>query len=352
MRVLVSVCSHEIQHVGAIRSAYRITTHEGDAFVDEWKYRGDVAREMFVKTFLEDDTFGPEDALLLLDGDQRHPPDMLDRLRAHDLDMVCAHYYRRETRPIQSLCYEVGDGRWPYLPMMFPPRTGLHEIAVTGFGCVLIKKKVFRDVKAQLPPGASPIAIGPIPEIAGDHDNWGPDFKFFHMARKLGYKLWLDASIESLHAVTVWLGHKSADRLTDYEDVANAAHDIFLIRLEMHGMHLEAFKQRKRILEARYAGLIDKAKQMTNAPIPERENLSIAIYQLEGKILEMSAWIEWAEKYPAIERPDQLPTNGNTPAQASAQDEVPDEATAKAIRQEAYRDNAVELAEMLPDAGQ
>lgn len=355
--MLIAVASHETQHVGSIRTAYLMRREEQDKFVDQWRWRGDVAREAFVKTLLEDDYFGPEDALLLLDADQLHPHDLLEKLRAHDLDMVCAHYYRRETSPIQSLCYEIGDGTWPYLPYLHPPKEGLHEIAVTGFGCVLIKKKVFQAVKETLPPGASPVAIGTLEEVSNDYANWGPDFIFFHRARKLGYKLWLDASVESLHGVTIWLGHKSADKLVDYQKWADAAHELLESRLEMYGVNLEAFKQRKKILEARLEGLTQNAQEFekkkaagVDTNLEDEYKLSIAIYQLQGKIMEMNAWIQWAEKYPAIERPDQLPTTENTPKQTTIPDEVPDQDKAKKVRQDVYRNQAIELAQMMPDA--
>ena len=355
--MLIAIASHETQHVGSLRTAYLMRREEQDKSVDQWRWRGDVAREAFVKTFLEDEYFGPEDALLLLDADQLHPHDLLEKLRAHDLDMVCAHYYRRETSPIQSLCYELGDGTWPYLPYLHPPKEGLHEIAVTGFGCVLIKKKVFQAVKETLPTGASPVAIGTLQEVSNDHANWGPDFIFFHRARKLGYKLWLDASIESLHGVTIWLGHKSAEKLINYTKWADAAHELLESRLEMYGVNLEAFKQRKKILEARLEGLTQHAQEFekkkaegVETNLEEEYKLSISIYQLQGKVMEMNAWIQWAEKYPAIERPDQLPTTENTPKQTTIPDEVPDQKEAKKKREDVYRDQAIELAQMLPDA--
>lgn len=361
MRVLIAVCSHEVQHVGSIRSAYLIKQQEQDRFADEWRWRGDVARESFVEGLLTNDYFYDDDALLLLDGDQKHPADLLEKLRAdmeeYNLDMVCAHYYRRSTKPIQSLCYEIGDGTWPFLPMLHPPRSGLHEIALTGFGCVLIKKKVLKAVKETLPSGASPIAITTLPEITGDHANWGPDFVFFYRARKLGYKLWLDADIQSFHGVTLWLGHKSADLLTDYTEWADAAQQLLANRLELYGVTLEAFKQRKRILEARLEGLVVQAQTMareketgSEIDIQKEYEVSVAIYQMQGKIKEMEAWIEWGEKYPKIERPDQLPTTENTQKQASIPDEVPDKNEAMAKRQDVYRDNAIELAQMLPEA--
>lgn len=346
MKVLLALASHEVQHVGSLRSFYQIHIQDGDERADEWKTRGDVAREKFVGHLLKNDAYGPDDAILLLDADQRHPVDLLDKLRAHDLDMVCAHYYRRETRPVQSLCYELGDGRFPFMPFLDPPTEGLHEIAVTGFGCVLIKKKVLQAVAATLPPGMSPIAIGPLPEVVGDYGNWGPDYRFFYLARKAGFKLWLDASVESLHGVTLWLGHKSARKLIDYEGWANAAHDLLEQRLELYGVTPEAFKQRKRVLEARQRHLVaefEEAKAAWPNDDGKRDELSGALYIMTGRLKEMDAWIEMSEKYPRVEHPGQLPTTDNTPAQ----DILDGESATQ--RSSAYRENAIELVQELPN---
>lgn len=348
-KVFVGVCSHESQHVGSIRTAYRLKTREGDTFADEWRTRGDVARERFVDHLLADEKMGPDDCILLLDGDQRHPVNMLEQLREsmhkHSFDMVCAHYYRRETKPIQSLCYEIGDGKWPYLPYLDPPTSGLHEIAVTGFGCVLIKKKVLTAVQAILPHGTSPIAIGPLPEIDGNHMNWGPDFRFFHYARQLGFKLWLNADVESLHAVTLWLGHKSARKLINYTEWANGAQDLLEKRLEFNGVNSEAFRQRQRILEARRRGLLAELEAVKAAnEVEKMQEFSVALYIMDGRLKEMEAWIQWSEKYPAIEKASQLPTTANTPAQETLENEP------QAARAAGYQQNAIELIGQLPDA--
>ena len=198
MKVMIGIASHEIQHVESLRSCYLLKRGPHDEFADKWKNRGDIAREAILDRILCDDGYYPDDALLLLDADQRHPFDLLEKMRAHDLDMVCGHYYARDAENIQSMCYEIGDGEWPFKPWKNPPKKGLFQIAVTGFGCVLIKKKVLQAVKDVTPEGERTM---------------GTDFLFFYRAYQLGYKLWLDASIESEHAVTVWLNHKTAERL-------------------------------------------------------------------------------------------------------------------------------------------
>jgi hypothetical protein len=317
----------------------------------EHRTRGDVARESLLENFRKKPEF---DAYLALDADQRHPPHMLEQLREDmeqgDLDMVCAHYYRRETKLIQSLCYELGDGTYPFLPFLNPPREGLHEIAWTGLGCVLIHRRVIEAVWATLPEGQSPFAIGTLPSEANDHANWGSDVRFFLMARRLGFKLWLDASIESLHAVTLWLGHKSADKLVDYQEWADAAHDLWQERGRLHGMNIEALRQRARILEARRMGLFQQAEPLKDKAdkIPELQQVTVAIYEMDGRLKELSAWLEVMEKYPAITKPADLPTTESMPPQDNSA-EGANEDEVRANRAEMYREQAQEIADELPE---
>jgi len=196
MKVLIGIASHETQHVHSISSCYAIRCEAQDELEIRLMPRGDMVRGEYANIILGDDSYGPDDALLMLDGDQKHPPDMLEKMRAHNVDMVCAHYYKRDSYGVQSMCFELGE--WPYKPYDNPPREGLHEIGTTGFGCVLVKKKVLRALKDITP---------------DDSNMMETDFIFFHKARKLGYKLWLDASIESEHATIIWLNHNIAEKL-------------------------------------------------------------------------------------------------------------------------------------------
>lgn len=352
MRVFIAGVSGETQYVPSLASAFELTREKGDELFIEWKSRGDVAREGMLDTFLKRPEF---DAMLLLDLDQKHPKNMLEQLRSHDLDMVTAHAYRRGANPIQSLCYELtGDGSYPYLPYLFPPTEGLHEIAIAGFGCVLIKRHVLEAVQNSLPKGESAFAIGKMVELTGEHDNWGSDFRFFMMARKMGYKLYLDASLESKHATIVWLDHDKAKRLANYQKWADAAHELLMERIQLRGMDIEALKQRRRMLEAR----LEDAKQKAQPYMHKEDDasqqilaeISLAIYELDGRLKEVGAWIEWFEKYPKIQRPDQLPTTENMPLVDHMEGMSGEEL--KAERDQMYRSNADELIEMLPAKGQ
>jgi hypothetical protein len=346
MRVFIGVASGAQQHVGSLNSCYEMNRQPGDDLSIQYKARGDVARETLVDHLLEHPEY---DALLLLDGDQRHPADLLDKLRASmeagDLDMVCAHYYKRDTRLIQSLCYAYGDGTYPFLPLLDPPREGLHRLAWTGFGCVLIHRRVIEAVKATLPRGANPVATGPLPEVTGgDYDNFGPDARFFIRALRLGFKLWLRADVESLHATTLWLGHKGAALLQHYGRWADAAHPLLEERVRLHGMTPEAYRQRLKELEARKKGLaVDLEAALGADQMDQAQALSAALYEMDGRLKECGAWLKLAEDYPPIVTPADLPTTANSPLQPPVVESAAD-------REQVYQGNAAELVSMLPPA--
>ena len=68
----------------------------------------------------------------------------------------------------------------------------------------------------------------------------------------------------------------------------------------------------------------------------------------KGRILECQVWLEWADRWPDIERPDQLPTEGNM----MSHDAIPDKKTEKQAKRErelVHRGNADQLAAALPD---
>lgn len=349
MNVYLGAVSEDKQYVGSLTSLYEMKRREGDELYIEHRTRGDVARESLLSDFRKKTQF---DAYLALDADQRHPKHMLEQLREdmekYDLDMVCAHYYRRDTGLIQSLCYAVGDGTYPFLPLLPVPREGLHEIAITGLGCVLIHRRVIEAVWATLPEGANPFAIGTMPD-GKDDANWGSDFRFFILARRLGFKLWLDAGLESLHAVTLWLGHKSADKLVDYKKWAEGSYELWEERVKLHGMNSEALRQRQRILEAHKAGLLQQSRQYIGKPDMQQQldEISVAIYQMDGRLMEVQAWLDVAEKYPAITKPQDLPTTATMPPQDhTAEGTTPEEI--QASRKEMYRENAKDIVDQLP----
>ncbi len=337
-----------------MRSCREITRREGDAvYESDITEQGHIVRGGFLLKFL---AYTQYDAWLMLDGDQVQPADLLERLRetmdAGNLDMVTAHYYGRGTHPVQSFCFPLGDGTWPYQPYLDPPTEGLHELACCGMGCVLIRRAVVEAVQAAQPPGQNAMDIAPMPELTGDGRPVGSDFRFFSLARRLGYRLWLDAGVESLHTSTLLLGHKSARALADYTVWANDQQETLIERLKRHGMTLEALRQRQQILQARQKGLVHERDNEMIEPAPNEEkviSLNVALFIMEGRLLENSEWIRCAETYPPITRADQLPTTETMPLWPN--DTMPDDdVTAIAARLGGHKRIAEELAEGLPRA--
>ena len=245
MRVFVAGVSSERQHVVAVLSAKEIISESGDEAEVEYNHRGEMARSLLVGKFLDRREF---DAILLLDLDMDHPPDLLARLRAHDLDIVGGHYFRRQVYPapmisIVSLLPE--DETWPYPVMTDIPREGLREVANAGMGCVLVKREVVEAVAKQLPPFDSPVATRPMPkQSGGSHHKWGSDFAFFTLARESGYKLYVDFSIESAHSCNIWLNRELYDILSPYNDLSDHRQENWLRNKEIYGMNEKTIEAR------------------------------------------------------------------------------------------------------------
>src|SRR3990170_4355481 len=125
----------------------------------------------------------------------------MERSDGDALDIVCGHYYKRKTSPMESAILELDEG-WPLLPMFDPPREGLHEIGSGGWGIAFMSRKVIDDVAANMPNGDPLFSAGQVP-WASPGETLGPDVRFYLIARKLGYKVWLDASVHSAHATPI-----------------------------------------------------------------------------------------------------------------------------------------------------
>ncbi len=291
MKVMIFGATSASQHVSSYETFKEIKMRKGDAKTTNPGTRGDIARELACDTFLSkpDPADGKFfDALLMLDLDQKFPIDTLEKLRKHDLDMVTGHYMKRATRPMQSIWQYSPDGTWPYIPVLNIPRDGLHKIATTGHGCVLIKRKVLEDVRDYLPEGDNPFAIGPMPEMAGgEWNSFGSDYRFFYIAGRLGYELWGDASIDTPHANTVWLTvgqyyrekHMTSDlQLRYFQMLAEKIERI-------HGMNRNALEARKMALQMEIA----KSTESINQQMTLNNTLKAKLAEVEHWISEEGA---------------------------------------------------------------
>lgn len=188
----------------------QLQRRETDGFTWNPQTRGDSARQHHCEVFMaEPDKW---DALLLLDGDQTFPDDMVDRLWSHGVDIVSGLYFRR-TFPPAPVAYAASE-KWPLQPLFewkhLINDKGLVPIGATGFGCVLIKRNVFEYFdKHILKPKEPYIFNGPYPERAGHWRSYGADLRFFDRARQHGFDVWLDPNCKSGHIGHIELNEES-----------------------------------------------------------------------------------------------------------------------------------------------
>lgn len=148
-------------------------------------------RNLMIKQALEFDCTH----ILFLDDDLVFKPDLLNRLLAHDVDIVTALYLMRNF-PHQPIIFDVADekGRCQH---HFPTKDskGLVEIVACGLGACLIKTHIFRVLEEPW------IRLG---ELELDH--WCDDLGFFRRVRAAGFKLHCDLDCFVEHFASLKVG--------------------------------------------------------------------------------------------------------------------------------------------------
>lgn len=132
---------------------------------------------------------GGYDAILWLDSDMVFGPDLLERLTADltgEVDLVCATYFTRKN-PVRICAYgaleQTDEGARAVSIAEIPE--GLTEIAGCGFGAVLMRTEMLRQL--------DPMPFTPI-------YGWGEDLSFCIRAREAGFRLWCDGRVKVGHA--------------------------------------------------------------------------------------------------------------------------------------------------------
>ena len=140
----------------------------------------DTARNMIVEKTREDPSYTH---LLFVDDDQVFPPDALNKLLSHDKDIVGAQIFKR--RPLYEPCVYTLRGS-KYFPILV---NKFAEVDAIGTGMMLIKTEVFNKIEY------------PWFETVYDEEktHWSVDFMFCKKAKKLGYKIYCDPTIEIGH---------------------------------------------------------------------------------------------------------------------------------------------------------
>lgn len=135
------------------------------------------------------------DYILWLDSDMTFPPDVLERMMKvmdenKDIDILTGLYFRRST-PFTPVAFDVLEtdekGELVFENMDDVP-DGIREVAGCGFGCVLMKTDCLFDIAGK----EGPVWFSPLANV-------GEDCAFCMRARKYGYKIYIDPSIEFGH---------------------------------------------------------------------------------------------------------------------------------------------------------
>ena len=306
MNVFVAIASGHTQYVGGLLSCTEVDRGPGDKFFIQHGSHGYTARNELGTEFLDKPEY---DAILLLDADMRHSEDALAKLRAHDLDIVVGHYFKRQTDPMQSAVLALNPEMfWPCFPLVDIPESGLVEVAAGGFGIALAKREVVLAVSDYLGGRDELFTNGSVPGVK-EAGTFGSDVRFFLAARQIGYKVWMDASVESLHATTAWLGRELYGKIRDDLKLIGGTLGILAHEVEVNGVSLEAFKARRNLLQQYREALIKN--KLEPAKVAGDEKLlaqwSVQLYKSDARIEEMDEWIAWWEKYPRIDSPGLLP---------------------------------------------
>lgn len=172
------------------------------------------ARNFLVMRFLASDFTD----MIFVDSDVGFPMGTLSKLASYNVDMVgCAYPYRVEPTnypvryldggdmtPINgmtgkvSMSHELVDGH---------PKDGLLEVAGLPTGCFRIQRHVLEKLIELHPElrykdrtGEDAYALFDFKVIDGNY--FGEDFFFCELARKAGFKIWLDPAVDMTHTGT------------------------------------------------------------------------------------------------------------------------------------------------------
>lgn len=143
---------------------------------------------------------GGFDRVLWLDSDMMFQPDYLQRLSADiddGMDMVCGLYTTRRTPIKPAIFSEIGlkmndDGTAKPIAKHFfdYPKDSVFEIAACGFGGVMVKTSLLKEVKDKYGLPFSPIL------------GFGEDISFCMRVKELGKKMFCDSRAKMGHIGT------------------------------------------------------------------------------------------------------------------------------------------------------
>lgn len=132
--------------------------------------------------------------ILFIDDDMAFAPDSLNKLLAHDVDIISGLYLMRNS-PFKPVMFDVAhdDGRCVHSEL--DEQSGLVEVVNCGLGFVLISTEIFHEMIKPW------ITLGEL-----EADQWCDDIAFFNRVREEGYEIYVDTNcpIGHMASCTIW----------------------------------------------------------------------------------------------------------------------------------------------------
>jgi hypothetical protein len=147
--VFLTVVGSELE-IGTARDSFeRIYKRATDSNLNHARAtKGYEARQQLIDIFLNETT---HDYIYLADADELQPPDILERLRSHNLPYVSGFYMRRNYEHLAPIWFRPYDGSLPYKPWVGKIEPGkLHKIGASGWGSILVHREVILAVRELL----------------------------------------------------------------------------------------------------------------------------------------------------------------------------------------------------------
>jgi GT2 family glycosyltransferase len=173
--------------IGFRRLAYPENSSETFLYGMPWDHARSLACQRMLETGYE--------YLFFLDDDVIPPPDAITRLLSRNKDIISGLYYRRQN-PIYPVMMREVDGTGA--TWITDAKMGeMIEADLVGAGCLLIKRKVLEIMN---PPWfiwkCDPFRFPDLQQF----ERCSEDYHFCRQARSLGFKIFVDTSVQCTHA--------------------------------------------------------------------------------------------------------------------------------------------------------
>lgn len=213
MTYAIAYCTTDRTHSGFVKSLIDLLWAEGGRgrlvgppLVEQPGPRIAAGRNKLVRRFLET----PAEHLLFLDADMMFPTDIYDRCARHlsltERPIIGSLYYgwNGAERRAFPLTYRFSEADQLYYAFE-PPMQSLVPVDGTGFGCVLIHRKVFEAMR-QIHGERTPYEWFADEVLAGN--DIGEDFVFFRRAQAMGVPIHVETWTILGHLKERILGHE------------------------------------------------------------------------------------------------------------------------------------------------